>query len=262
MLIDTQIISRAAIALFMTLGITGCGSNSHESRMLATNAVYEIAASDTLIIHIEDKNGSNDTNGSVMPDNNATEEPGSQNESPIAVVHANGGQQYVSVHVGEPVFFTSEGSYDPDGTITRYIWTDMDDNVLSTDANFTRTFYSPAIYEKTLTVTDDKNASAYARVCILADITPTDIALIAHAGPDIFTTAGTPVSIEGRAICKSGDFSYAWYEVGSLLSSEATLHHIFGTGTHTLHFRVTDNATGMYAVDSVTIHVADAVTGD
>ena len=255
-----------SLAALVALSISGCNNGStHNERALDTKALYEVAANDKLVIHIEDDNPQIDPDGSTDAEDNGngddttadTETPPHENQPPVAIAHANEGTAFINVHVGDPVFFTSEGSNDPDGKIEKYIWTDMDDNVLSTDANFTRTFCVPAIYEKTLTVIDDKNASSHARVCILADITRADIALIAHAGPDIVTDAGTPVTIEGRAICKTGDFSYAWYENGELLSENATLYRLFNPGRHEVTLKITDNATGMYALDRVVVTVKE-----
>jgi hypothetical protein len=251
-----QRLVKLSLVALLAVTIAGCGNNTHNDRSLDTKSLYEVAANDKLVIHIENDKPGTGTNSTTADDKNSSTEE--TNQPPVAVVHANDGTDFISVHVGEPVFFSSEGSHDPDGQIAKYIWTDMDDNVLSTDANFTRTFYVPAIYEKTLTVTDDKNSSAYARVCILADITQSDINLIAHAGPDIYTKENTPVTINGRAICKTGDFSYEWKEGDEVLSESATLSRIFSVGRHKVYFKITDNSTGMYAVDTVIITVKPA----
>ena len=245
-------ISLLSLTAILTIG---CNDAKSTRALVDTKALYQVSASDTLIIHIEDDG----QNGEGSEDNNTQQnEAEESNQPPEANVTANGHTDFVQVHVGEPVFFSSEGSHDPDGRIVKYIWTDMDENVLSTDENFTRTFYVPAIYEKTLTVIDDKNASAQRRVCILADITPADIALIAHAGPDVITNTNTHVVIEGRAVCKTGDFSYEWREGEVLLSESAILDHVFTEGEHMVTLKVTDNTTGKYALDSVKITVKPA----
>ncbi len=244
-LLTTGLFSLAALMLI------GCGNGTKTARALDTKSIFAVAG-DKLLIHIEDGNSSAPADGSDNTDNGTLT---GLNKLPVASVKANGTSGYLMVHTGEPVLFTAEGSYDPDGSIAHYIWSDMDANILSTDANFTRTFYKPAVYEKTLTVVDDQNGAAQAHVCVLADITPEDIPLIAQAGPDIVTTADKAVTVTGHAVCKEGDFEYQWSEGEQILSEDATLGYLFGVGEHIVRFRVTDKATGMYAVDTLKITV-------
>lgn len=251
-------LQKLSLVTLAALTFYGCGSGTHENRSLGTKALYQVAANDKLVIRIEDGEGNG---GSLTPGgDDITQNGASQGEEsgPVAVATANGTDGFVHVHVGEPVLFSSGGTYDPDGEIVSYIWSDMDANVLSTDANFTRVFYEKAVYEKILTVIDDHNRAASARVCILADITADEIPLIADAGPDIVTAADIPVQITGHVVCKRGDFSYAWYEGEALLSEDAALNRLLAPGRHTLTFKVTDNATGMYALDSVVVTVEAA----
>ncbi|MFS1512197.1 collagenase [Chengkuizengella sp. SCS-71B] len=60
-----------------------------------------------------------------------------------------------SALVNETVSFSSDGSYDPDGTIDFYDW-NFDDGSTSTRANPTHTFTAPGIYSVRLTVTDNE----------------------------------------------------------------------------------------------------------
>jgi hypothetical protein len=232
--------------------IIGCNDSKSTRTLIDTKALYEISASDKLIIHIED--GADDSS-----ENQLNETTDSNNTSPMPNITANGQTDFVKVHVGEPVFFSSEGSVDQDGEIVKYIWTDMDNNVLSTDPDFTRIFYAPAVYEKTLTVVDDKNGIAQQRICILADIEKEDIPLIAHTGPDIVTRANLPVVVEGRAICKTGNFSYEWREGDNILANTQRLGYLFDEWVHYVTFKITDNDTGMYAMHTMKITVKPAL---
>ncbi|GAB4296311.1 MAG: hypothetical protein Kow0098_19380 [Ignavibacteriaceae bacterium] len=75
--------------------------------------------------------------------------PGGSGTAPVAV--ANG--PYSGIE-GNPIDFSSAGSYDPDGSIVSYLWNFGDGNT-STSANPTHTYLSAGTYPVTLTVTDN-----------------------------------------------------------------------------------------------------------
>jgi PKD repeat protein len=65
-----------------------------------------------------------------------------------------------------PVAFSSDGSFDPDGTIVSYSWDFGDGAGTSTQANPSYTYTSAGSYLAVLTVTDDGGLSATASVDI------------------------------------------------------------------------------------------------
>ncbi|MFN0152246.1 MAG: endo-beta-N-acetylglucosaminidase [bacterium] len=77
---------------------------------------------------------------------------GPPNDAPIA--NANGG--YCAL-AGTLLKFESDGTRDPDGTITSYAW-DFGDAATSTDAEPIHVYAAPGNYAVTLTVTDDFGA--------------------------------------------------------------------------------------------------------
>jgi PKD repeat protein len=83
-----------------------------------------------------------------------TPTPTPSNQPPVAVASANpeSGEAPLTVQ------FSSDGSHDPDGTITAYAW-DFGDGGSSTDANPGHTYSDAGTYNATLTVTDDDGAS-------------------------------------------------------------------------------------------------------
>ncbi|MCH9813775.1 MAG: PKD domain-containing protein [Epsilonproteobacteria bacterium] len=175
------------------------------------------------------------------------------NSAPTAV--ANQGIGTLEVNTSTNVQFTGSDSNDSDGNITAYLWTDMDNNILSTEADFNRTFYIPGIYEKTLTVMDDQNATAFQRLCLLVGIDQTEIPLIAKAGLDQNVTEDDNVTLSGRAVCRDTNLTYAWVEDGNVTDTNKTFTKSdFSIGTHVLEFRVYDENQN-YAWDSLTLTV-------
>lgn len=79
-----------------------------------------------------------------------------ENQDPVAV--ANGPY---SGNTGSPITFSSDGSYDSDGSIASYNWT-FGDGESSTLANPSYTYASSGTYSVSLTVTDDQGATATA----------------------------------------------------------------------------------------------------
>lgn len=79
---------------------------------------------------------------------------GEQPIAPVAKVNGPGNGQ-----PGEAINFSSEGSYDPDGSIFSYFWQFGDGNI-STSANPAYTYAVPGYYTVKLTVTDNEGESA------------------------------------------------------------------------------------------------------
>jgi PKD repeat protein len=97
------------------------------------------------------------------PDMGAREhgDSGDQNQSPVAIASAN------PDHGSAPltVQFSSDGSYDPDGTISTYAW-DFGDGGTSSESNPSYTYQSAGTYQAVVTVTDDAGATDSAAVTI------------------------------------------------------------------------------------------------
>ncbi len=175
-----------------------------------------------------------------------------KNISPISII--NDGNGYININNCETVQFTGENSYDEDGNITAYSWTDMDNNILETQMSFDRQFCTNGIYEKTLVVTDDDNATGISRVCILVGIDKEDIPLMANAGIDQSITEGESISLSGRAICRTENLSYKWMDGDVVISTDSNFTKSdFSIGTHVLTFSVFDE--DEYAHQDVTVSI-------
>jgi PKD repeat protein len=64
------------------------------------------------------------------------------------------------------VTFSSAGSYDPDGTITKYAWS-FSNKTTATTANVSKSFSTPGTYTGTLTVTDNTGRTGTSTVSIV-----------------------------------------------------------------------------------------------
>jgi hypothetical protein len=154
---------------------------------------------------------------------------------------ANGDIGLIKITKCGKVSFVGSDSNDSDGNITSYTWIDSEYNVLSNNANFERRFYSKGIYEKTLIVVDDKNATGLARVCVLVNMDEDDIPLIAIAGKDQNIVEDDSITLEGHAKCRASQLSYKWIEDGNVISDQAVLTKSdFSIGTHILTLEITD----------------------
>ncbi len=177
------------------------------------------------------------------------------NIPPVAIAIVNNKHDYITIHRCQNIQFNGDQSYDEDGNITSYVWTDAENKVLSQDINFSREFCTYGVYEKTLTVTDDKNTTGIDRVCILVDIDKEDIELIAYAGEDKTIALDTNITLSGRAICTDANLTYEWSKDGNVITDNNSFTKSdFTIGSHVLTFSVTD-LNDNYSHDSVTITV-------
>jgi parallel beta-helix repeat protein len=101
---------------------------------------------------------------------------GGQNQTPLAVASASPNQGSAPLTVQ----FSSDGSYDPDGTIITYAWA-FGDGSTASEANPSRTYVAAGIYQATLTVTDDGGATDSTSVTV----TVTELEL--HVGAQAVT---------------------------------------------------------------------------
>lgn len=86
---------------------------------------------------------------------------------------------------GSPISFSSEGSYDPDGTIKAYLW-NFGDGEQSTEANPTHTYKDNGEYMVILTITDNNGA----------ENTDTTTAIITNVAPRVDEITILPDTVE------------------------------------------------------------------
>ena len=158
-----------------------------------------------------------------------------------------------TVLVGTNVTLDASGSYDSDGTITKYEWIEADANAtLSESVSFEHLFLR-GVHRIVLTVTDDDGASATDEVVVTVR-TSMDMPE-ADAGTD------ERVSLEGSEVLLDASLSsgenltYRWIENGTLLSEEPIFGHLFDPGTHTVTLVVTDDY-GSTDTDETTVTIS------
>jgi PKD repeat protein len=142
------------------------------------------------------------------------------------------------------------GSYDPDGTISSYKWTEGA-TVLGVGRTLSHNF-AVGTHNVTLTVTDDKGASA-SDDCIV-DVVANQ-APVADAGPDQSAYVGDTVNFDGSGSSDpdGGIVGYGWDFGDGASEHGATVGHAYShAGTYTVTLTVTDNGA---ATDSDTASV-------
>jgi PKD repeat protein len=162
----------------------------------------------------------------------------SGNQPPVA----DAGGPYVGV-AGSAVSFDASGSSDPDGTIFTYTWDFGDDTTLGGET-VQHTYASGALYNVTLTVTDDSGTST--SISTIADIGNNSLRPTADAGGAYTGDTITQVSFDGTGSADpDGTVDQYDWDFGDgtpVISGTATPAHLYNTaGTYYVVLTVTDN---------------------
>ncbi|MHC1574811.1 MAG: PKD domain-containing protein [Candidatus Methanogasteraceae archaeon] len=167
------------------------------------------------------------------------------------------------------VTFDGAGSYDPDGSITRYDW-DFGENAsgdtgANANAIVTHAYASPGAYTVTLTVTDNDCATASDTCTVTIDPAAP---LCANAGPDRWVALGDAVELNGS---KSTGCIRSWHwdiGDGSTSSSKAVMHTYGSIGIYNVTLTVEDYS-GDESIDymvvsvlNATVRITDPADGD
>ncbi|PYU86688.1 MAG: hypothetical protein DMG08_29395, partial [Acidobacteria bacterium] len=141
-----------------------------------------------------------------------------------------------------PVNFSSDGSYDPNGTIQSHYW-DFADGSNSTDANPSHTYTVKGNYTATLVVTDNDGLSASKTVAIT--VSAPNQAPVANAAANA-TSGYAPLAV-GFSSAGSSDSdgsiaSYSWAFGDGTTSTSSNPSHTYSTpGSYIAVLTVTDN---------------------
>ena len=117
------------------------------------------------------------------------------NASPFAFASATP----ATVTEGDPVTFSSAGSFDPDGTIFSSIWT-FGDGAAGAGATTTHVYAGAGTFTAILTVTDNDGATATAAASVTVEAAVVAIVAlppVAAAGLDLVVNEGTTVALDG-----------------------------------------------------------------
>ena len=177
------------------------------------------------------------------------------NDPPLA---SAGPDQTVSDADGtgiETVILDGSGSYDPDGSISSYNWTEGV-ALLGTGETISCDF-AVGTHTITLTVTDDKGASA-GDECIITVVA--NQAPVADAGPDQSAYVGDSVTFDGSSSSDPDGsiVNYDWDFGDGESGSGVTVSHAYSeAGTYAVTLTVTDNG-GLMNEDIAIVTISEA----
>lgn len=149
--------------------------------------------------------------------------------------------------------FNGSASRDPDGTITFAQWT-FGDGANAGGLTATHAYAHPGTYTATLTVIDDRGASA----ADTAVVTILNRAPVAAAGADVSGAPGVAVSLNGSGSYDSDGTITGWawsFGDGTSGSGAVPTHAYAAVGTYTATLTVTDDK-GATATDAATVSVS------
>lgn len=200
---------------------------------VAPTHTYSVDGSFSVTLTVTDNTGleASDTTS-------ATINPAGGNSPPTA--NANG--PYTGTE-GTAVQFLSTGSSDADGTITGYLW-DFGDGSTSTSENPMHTFVAAAIYNVSLTVTDDAGDTGNDATTATIEALQVNVAPVADANGPYSGFVGDTIGFDGGGSADSDGtiVSYDWdFGDGSIGTGVAPTHSYASAGAYTVALTVTDD---------------------
>ncbi len=187
------------------------------------------------------------------------------NQSPTAIAGANPTSGAAPLTVS----FSSNGSSDPDGSITGYLW-DFDDGNQSTAANPSHIFASQGQYNVMLTVTDDDGATGTDEVVVDVSDPPNQppVAYIDAPDQEGVYPVNQAITYSGHATDnEDGDLGASAFTWSVILPNGQTYPLASGqksgigvpvsTGTHELILQVEDSG-GLQDETSITFTVSSS----
>jgi PKD repeat protein len=160
-----------------------------------------------------------------------------------------------------PVNFSAAGSADSDGTIASHAW-NFGDGGTGNGASVSHTYAAAGSYTATLTVTDDRGATASRTVAISATADPSVIA--APTGLGGSAAKGYKVTLrwtdnssneQGFSVERAPSGSTAFVQVGQVGANVATFSQTVTKGTWAYRVRAFDTSTGKNSAYSNTATV-------
>jgi len=212
----------------------------------------------------------------VGPPDDDTEEPPVDDDNLKPVAHytlsgdafASWGVRYSSK---SPIQADGSSSYDPDGTIVQWTWSTSQDGVIGTGVVLTHTF-DPGVYTLTLTVTDDKGATAsYSRTVEVVDLDPPVAVINVTYPPDLPEPPGPVMAsrfgLDGSESYDPDGGTIEWFYwefgdqqfAGHRTQARTASFHVPGPGEYPIRLTVVDDD-GLVGSTTVTYQVIDTGT--
>jgi len=144
--------------------------------------------------------------------------------------------------IKESIPFSSNGSYDPDGSIVEYSW-DFGDGNTSNDANPSPTYSEPGTYTVTLTIIDNDNKTNTGTTIAVITLVPRIDPIAEPKGPDSGEEGSTiSFSSEGSNDPDGSIIEYSWDFGDGHTSNDANPSHTYSEpGTYIVKLTVTDD---------------------
>jgi RHS repeat-associated protein len=161
--------------------------------------------------------------------------------------------KHITAIVDTPVTLDARSSYDNDGYIVSYVWTEGN-ITLSTEPYFTKNDFTLGKHTVTLTITDNDGASNMLDISV--QIVRENILPTVDLGEDKNITEEESISFYPDISDSDGYIvSYAWYVDGHEVANTPyyTVNNLL-VGEHNITLEVTDNDLGKVA-DSITVMV-------
>ena len=179
---------------------------------------------------------------------------GAPNQPPIALFTGP-----ATGTVGTAVTFNGTGSSDPDGTIASYAWT-FGDNGTAAVASPSKTYTTAGTYTVTLTVTDNRGASATrtASIAVTGGTTPppSGNAPVARANGPYTTQVGVPLTLSSAGSANATSYSWALGNGQTAAAASPSVTYA-AAGTYTIVLTVT-SANGATSTSQTTATVTAA----
>ncbi len=201
--------------------------------------VYTSAAAYTATLTVTDDEGQSASTSVVV-----TVRPPNQPPAAVAVGTPTSGAAPL------PVAFDGSGSSDPDGHIVSYAWS-FGDGAGGTGATVSHTYQAAGDYVATLTVTDDRGATAQATVSVHVTVNPLSVLRVASISMSAVTdwTSRTGKSVQALVtvtnsagtVVSGVTVTGTWNGVATGLSSGLT--STLGTTTLTKTYAIAGTAT-------------------
>jgi PKD repeat protein/predicted transcriptional regulator len=177
-----------------------------------------------------------------------------ENRAPVAnIIAPEAGSTHL---VGDPVEFSSEGSFDPEGDELTYLW-NFGDGATSGEANPVHYYFSAGEQIVTLKVQDPAGLSASATLSILLAVPAQNLTaaiLSPENGARYNTSEAVSFSAEARSWLPAPDFTYTWdFGDGETGSGRFLTHTYSAAGNYSILLRVSDGAGQVSAMCDIVI---------
>ena len=145
-----------------------------------------------------------------------------------------------TVYTGELISFNASDSYDPDGLISSYFW-DFGDDTNATGVAANHTYVDDGIYTVTLTVTDDRNATA-STTATKTILNRSPIASFTESAETVYTGQVIHFNVTQSYDLDGTITSYFWDFGDGTNSTDATVDHSYtDNGIYVVTLTVTDD---------------------